>query len=94
MKWAPGQSGNPYGRPTGTGHLQKIRRHRRGFVQALIDGVKDPDPRVRVECIKLGLAYCYGTPPREGREEPASRPLTVWPMTPEELAEAEAAMKS
>jgi hypothetical protein len=93
MIWAPGQSGNPAGRPKGTGHLQRLRRHRGEFVQALRDGLKDPDPRLRATCIELGLAYCYGKP---GAAPPADDALPLYSrerMTPDERREAEAMME-
>jgi hypothetical protein len=89
--WPPGQSGNPSGRPKGTGHLQRLRRHRGEFVQALRDGLKDPDPRLRAKCIELGLLYCYGRP---GEAPPADAllPHSREPMTDDELKQAEAMM--
>jgi Family of unknown function (DUF5681) len=95
MSWAPGQSGNPSGRPKGTGYLQKIlrrvTRHRGDFVKALVDGLKDEDAKVRAKCIELGMAYCFG-PPGEAPPADALPPYSHEPMTPDELAEAEAMM--
>lgn len=62
-QFRPGQSGNPGGRPAIARDLRKqLEPHGKAMVSALIDAMKSEDERVKLEAIKLGLAYLYGKP--------------------------------
>ena len=88
--WPKGVSGNPGGRPKGTAALRsKLNGAARQIVDALLDALKDPDGRVRLEAIKIAFAYLYGKP-----SETAAPPLVEEPapdddaedLTPEQAA--------
>jgi hypothetical protein len=55
------------------------------FVKALVEALEDPDSRVRIKAIELGLAYLYGKP---SEAQPAStQPFA--PLSPEDIEPAE-----
>ena len=59
----PGTSGNPGGRPRGVAQLrEQLAPHSQKFVDALLRGLEDAEGRVRLEAVKLALAYLYGKP--------------------------------
>lgn len=59
-KFKPGQSGNPGGRPKGI--AAKAREHTDNALTVLVDGMADPDPRVRVSAAKEVLDRGWGKP--------------------------------
>lgn len=59
-RFKPGQSGNPGGRPKGI--AAKAREHTDRALEVLVEGMSDPDPRVKVAAAKELLDRGYGKP--------------------------------
>lgn len=61
--WKPGQSGNPAGRPPGTGHIERCKAwaHSKGW-NILEELARSADDKIRLEATKLLLAYGVGRP--------------------------------
>lgn len=60
VKWKPGQSGNPGGRPKGIAAL--ARAHTDKALEVLVEGMDNDDPRVRVTAAKEVLDRGWGKP--------------------------------
>jgi len=65
-RFAPGQSGNPAGRPRGSKNAPSIRKlirpHAKKFVEALVALVKDAEHRDHFKAVELGVQYLAGRP--------------------------------
>jgi hypothetical protein len=87
-RFQPGRSGNPAGRPRGPKDVREaLQPKSRRFVDALVAALEDPDSRVRIKAIELGLAYIYGKP---SEAQPASQlPDGPLSFSPEEIEAAE-----
>lgn len=59
-QFKPGQTGNPGGRPKGI--AAKAREHTDKALEVLVNGMADPDPRVRVTAAKEVLDRGWGKP--------------------------------
>lgn len=81
-RFKPGQSGNPGGRPKGI--AAKAREHADQAIDVLVNGMDDPDPRVRIAAAREILDRGWGKPIAMVAEAAGS---LLTSMTDEELEE-------
>jgi hypothetical protein len=89
-QWAPGQSGNPSGKPAVLGDFRRrilaCTRYGQDMLDFLLETVRDADahPSARIEACKMLLLYGIGKP--EDKPSDAQTPrLSLASLTTEEL---------
>jgi hypothetical protein len=63
MPFKPGQSGNPAGKPLGTGHVERCKKWAEQKGWGILEKLaQSDDPKIMLEATKLLLAYGVGRP--------------------------------